>query len=53
MEALTLVNPNLVSDDDVEMLPDVKISGTPIKCAIIEIDKPTFNSQKKKMIILF
>lgn len=48
MEALTLVNPNLVSDDDVEMLPDVKISGTPIKCAIIEIDKPTFNSQKKE-----
>ncbi|MDG0843977.1 hypothetical protein M4L39_11005 [Staphylococcus equorum] len=48
MEALALVNPNLVSDDDVKMLPDVEISGTPIKCARIEIDKPTFNSQKKR-----
>ncbi len=47
MRALTLVNTNIVSESDVEMLPDVNIAGTSIKCAIIDVNKPSFNSQEK------
>ncbi|MDI9232125.1 zinc-binding alcohol dehydrogenase family protein [Staphylococcus caprae] len=47
MKALALVNTNLVSENDVEMLPDVNIAGTPIKCAMIDVDMPSFNAKEK------
>lgn len=47
MRALTLVNTNLVSENDVKMLPDVNIAGTSIKCAVIDVNEPSFNSQEK------
>lgn len=47
MRAFALVNTNIVSENDVEMLPDVDIAGTSIKCAIVDVNKPSFNTQEK------
>ena len=43
MKVLALINTNLVSEEDVTMLPDVSIAGTPIHCGLIELERPSFN----------
>ena len=42
MKVLALINTNLVSENDVTMLPDVNIAGTPIHCGLIELERPSF-----------
>ncbi|MBA8762306.1 quinone oxidoreductase family protein [Staphylococcus coagulans] len=48
MKVLALVNTDLVSEEDVKMLPDIQIAGSQIKCGIIDVPKPNFNTYKKE-----
>lgn len=46
MKVLALINTNLVSTEDVTMLSDVNIAGTPVQCGLIELERPSFKEDE-------
>ncbi|MBI5974397.1 zinc-binding alcohol dehydrogenase family protein [Staphylococcus canis] len=48
MKSLAIVNTNLVSKEDVSMLPTIKIADSSVSCAIVDVKKPSFDSVNVK-----